>query len=358
MLFQALALLLGATAPAARADEPAQAKFSFNGFGTLGMLHSSLAGADYTFDNLQPYGVGRSHRWSADVDSRIGGQLTANLSSHLTAVLQVVSEYRWDNSYTPFVNWANLKYAFTPDFSVRAGRIALASFLASDSRKVGYSNVGARPPIEAYRLLALTNSDGVDAAYRFHVGEASNSTTILYGQKTVTNTRAIEVHSSAVKGIFDTVEVGAATLHAAYQERNVDNQNPPLGKFMSLGAAYDPGDWFLSGEWVKAINFNATQLKIVRAAWYVNGGVRIGKFTPYATWSALRPLSDTGTAPVAQRTVAAGLRWDVMRKLDLKLQYDHVQLGSGSYGTLQNVLPGTPSGGPVHLLSLVADFVF
>lgn len=340
------------------AVDTGQPAFSFNGFGTLSFAHSSENRGDYTFDNLQPNGVGRSRNWSPDVDSRIGGQVTANVNSELSAVLQIVSEYRWNDTYTPFVNWANIKYAFTPDFSVRFGRIALASFLASDSRKVGYSNPTGRPPIEVYRLLALNNSDGVDAVYRFHVGDATNSTTLLYGKKTVTNTRGIDVHSTGVKGIFDTLEYGSATLHAAYQERNVDNQAPPLGKFMSLGASYDPGKWFASGEWVKVINFDGKGLKVIRAGWYVNGGVRIGAFTPFVTFSELRPLTDTGVTPAAQRTAATGVRWDFMRNVDLKLQYDHINLGEGSYGTLQNVLPGTPTGGKVNIVSVFVDFVF
>ncbi|WP_317202995.1 hypothetical protein [Janthinobacterium sp.] len=354
----AAALLLCALALPARGAEPEQPLFAFNGFGTLGLVHSSQAAADYTFDNLQPAGAGRNHAWSGDVDSRLGGQLTANLNPRLSAVLQLVSEYSPDNSYRPFVNWANVQYKFSPALSVRVGRIALASFLASDSRKVGYSNVFARPPIEVYRLLALNNSDGVDATYRFQVGDVTNSTTLLYGRRTITNTRGVDVHSTGVKGVFDTLDIGALTLHAAYQERSVDNQNPPLGKFMSLGAGYDPGNWFVSGEWVRVRNYSASGVKAVRAAWYLHGGARFGAFTPYVTLSGLRPLSDTGLTPVAQRTVATGVRWDVMRKLDLKLQYDHLRPAGDSYGTLMNVAPDAPKGVPAHVISLVADFIF
>ena len=355
------ALLLACCMASARADNPAdpvQPMYALNGFGTLGMAHSSERGADYVFDNLQPNGAGRTHDWSPDVDSRLGLQLTANFTPQLSAVLQVVTEYRWDDTYTPFVNWANLKYAFTPDFSVRVGRIALASFLASDSRKIGYSNVMARPPIEVYRLLALKDSDGVDAVYRFHSGDVSDSVTVLYGQKTVTNVHAVNVHSTGVAGVFDTLEYGALTLHAAYQVRDVDNQNPPLGRFMSLGAGYDPGPWFASAEWVKAINFDGKGVKAVRAAWYINGGWRIGDFAPYATVSDLRPLTDTGAAPIAQRTYAAGVRWDFARNLDFKLQWDQIHLGANSYGTLQNIAPGTPPGGRVNVASVLVDFIF
>ncbi|MBA5690385.1 hypothetical protein [Rugamonas apoptosis] len=338
--------------------EPARPLLSVNGFGTFGYAHSDQHSADYVFDNLQPQGTGRNHQWSSDVDSRLGVQFTANFTPQLQAVVQVLSEYRWNNSYQPFINWANLKYSFTPNVSVRVGRIALASFLASDSRRVGYSNVTARPPIEVYRLLALKESDGVDASYRIHSGDTSNTTTILYGKRTVTNTRGIDVHSSAVAGVFDTLEHGPLTLHAAYQQRDVDNQKPPRGRFWSLGAAWDPGEWFTSAEWVRVSNYDGKGIEAVRAAWYVNAGVRIGSLTPYATVSALKPLSDTGAPPVAQHTYAAGVRWDVARNLDFKLQWDQLHLGTGSYGTLQNVVAGTPRGGQVNVVSALADFIF
>lgn len=357
-----MALLGLALAWPARAAEmvpdPAPPRWSLNGFGTVGIAASDRSSADYVFDNLQPYGVGRSHRWSGDVDSRLGLQLTVNITPSLSGVVQVVSEYSWDNNYRPFISWANLKYAVTPDFSVRVGRIGLASFMASDSRRVGYSNVTARPPIEVYRLLAIKESDGIDLSYRLHAGAVTNTTSVLYGQRTVTNTRGIDVHSTRVMGIFDTLERGPLTLHAAYQVRHVDNQNPPLGHFFSSGAAWDPGPWFVSAEWVRVSNYDGKGVKAIRKAWYVNGGMRFGTLTPYLTLSRLQPLSDTGAIPVAQHSYAGGVRWDVRRNLAFKLQWDQLHLAPDSYGTLQNVAAGAPRGGHVNVVSLLADFLY
>lgn len=354
LLLAALPLL----AHAGEADDAAHATFAFNGFGTLGLVHSSEPNADFVFDNLQPHGAGRSRDWSGDTDTRLGAQLTMHATDKLSAVVQVISEYRADGTYRPFFNWANVKYAFTPDVSVRLGRIALDSFLASDSRRVGFSNVIARPPTEVYRLLAVKDSDGIDATYRWHDGDVGNTTSVTLGRKTVTNVAGVDVHSTRLAGLFNTLDYGALTLHAAYQIRNVDNQRPALGRFMSMGASVDPGPWFAQAEWAKAINYTAASVRVVRAAWYVNGGLRIGSVAPYVTVSALRPLSNTGLAPLAQRTYAAGVRWDVARNVDLKLQWDQIQLGSNSFGTLQNVAPAARAGGRLHVVSLLADVIF
>jgi hypothetical protein len=131
-----------------------------------------------------------------------------------------------------------------------------------------------------------------------------------------------------------------------------------LGKFLSLGANYDPGNWLLTAEWVRVVNYDARQVRVVRSAWNLAGAYRLGQWMPFASFSALKPLSATGAAPVSQKTVAGGLRWDFMRNADLKLQWDHVQLGDNSIGTLQSVQPGFPRGGSLNVLSLAFDFVY
>jgi hypothetical protein len=47
-----------------------------------------------------------------------------------------------------------------------------------------------------------------------------------------------------------------------------------------------------------------------------------------------------------------------MKNIDLKLQFDHINLGKGSAGTLINIEPGFQRGGTVNLLSISMDFVW
>ncbi len=124
--------------------------------------------------HFKPNGAGHSHTWSADVDSLIAGQVNANLTPQLSAVLQVIAEQNYDNSYRPHVEWANIKYQVTPEFSVRAGRTLLPTFLFSDTRKVAYAYPWVRPPLEVYRQEPITASDGVDASYQIRIGDIMN----------------------------------------------------------------------------------------------------------------------------------------------------------------------------------------
>jgi|SRR5579859_452274 len=406
-----IAIVLAAltlVAPGARADGPEAPMFSFSGFGSLGLVHSSEHQADFISSGLKPNGAGFSHNWSADVDSLIGAQVSANLTPELSAVLQVISEQNYDNTYRPHVEWANIKYAFTPDFSIRAGRIVLPTFLVSDYRKVGYANTWVRPPVELYSLIPINTSDGLDASFRLRAGDLTNTVQASYGSAEPRLPAGGSAKSKDARGISDTVEYGAATLHVSYFKTRLtlESLNPlfdgfrqfgPEGvtiadkydvnnkdfTFIGLGGMYDPGGWYLIGEWGATDSHSALGK---RSAWYTSGGYRLGKFTPYLIFAQAKADSNTSdpglnvsalpaflagaagalnaglnttlAATPVQKTVSFGGRWDFTRDVDLKLQFDHTRLGDGSPGTLINTQPGFRPGGTVNVISAVVDFVF
>ncbi len=381
--------------------------FSFSGFGTLGVVHSSEDQADFTSSILKPNGAGYSHAWSADVDSLIGGQVTANFTPKLSAVLQVISEQNHDNSYRPHVEWANIQYQVTPDFSVRAGRTVLPTFLLSDTRKVAYTYPWVRPPLEVYHLVPASNIEGVDARYRLHAGEITNNLQANYGRAQITLPSGGTIKGEQAWSLSYTAEYHAATLHLAYQSGRVtldavkplfdgfsqfgpegialadkyDLHNKPFPVF-TVGAAYDPGRWFVMTEWghTESHSFYGSG-----TGWYASGGYRFGKFTPFLTYAQAKAdnLSDPGltlstvppslagtaaglnatlnsllgTKPV-QTTFSIGVRWDFRSNTALKLQYDHTRIGTGSSGVLSNLQPGYQSGGGFNLFSATIEFVF
>ncbi|MDO8988858.1 MAG: porin [Sideroxyarcus sp.] len=402
-------LVMALYAVGVRADDADTPMYSFSGYGTLGVVHSSENKADFTSNASKPNGAGYSRSWSADVDSLIAGQVIANLTPQLTAVVQVISEQNYDNTYRPHVEWANIKYQLTPDISARVGRIVLPVFLVSDFRKVGYANPWVRTPVEVYGLLPITNSDGLDASYRVRIGEFTNTVQGLYGQSDPTFPSGIgTLKAKDMWGIAYTGEAGAATAHITYLKTNVsiDSFKPlfdgfrqfgaegialadkyDLSKvhlsFISLGAMYDPGGWFVMSEWC-AIDSKAVTVK--RHAWYASGGYRIGNFTPYLTYarvkadinpadpgltvSALPPflagtaialnagLSNVLRSVPVQNTVSIGGRWDFMKNADIKLQFDHTRIDTGTIGSLINIQPDYQTGGKVNVFSATIDFVF
>ncbi|PQO98714.1 hypothetical protein C5614_11635 [Massilia phosphatilytica] len=354
------------------AAEEDQTMFSFGGFGSLGVVHSNESKADFTGNLSQPNGAGFTRKWSSDVDSRIGGQVDARFTSQLSAVLQVIAEQQWDNSYMPKVEWANVKYAFTPDFNVRAGRIALPNFLFSDSRKVGYTTVWVRPPQEVYQRVPIANNDGLDATYRFHIGKVNNSITAYVG-RTRLKFPAQRLPGNLIKaphlaGVVDTVKYGDLSLQAAYMRAKLEVPSlaaipvpaisslagDSLVHFRQLGAIYDPGKWFVTGEWVKT----RADLFGKRTAWYVTGGWRIDKFTPYVTYASQEEDTPAlvGSAS-GQKNASTGVRWDVVDNVDVKLQYDRINRAARPSDMLLPV-PGFQPGGKIGVFSAVVDFTF
>ena len=385
-----------------------QSMFAFSAFGTLGVIRSSEDRADYAASPVAPNGAGYTHEWSPDIDSRLGAQASAHFTPQISAMLQLISEQNFDKTYKPHIEWANIAYQPTPEFSVRVGRIVLPTFLLSDTRKVGYANPWVRPPVEFYDLNPIFNSDGADASYKSHLGDVVNTLVGTYGETDSGVPQGGRYEVRRLRVIADTVEYGALTLHVAYQAasftystldalfdgfrefgpqgaalaQKYDLQNKPAQVF-EAGAMYDPGNWFVTSEWGRRNLHSAIGES---TAWYLSGGYRVAKFTPYLTYADVKsnsrtfdPGLDVSALPpylqgpaaglnaglnailskaADQHTISVGSRWDVMKNVDLKLQYDHVDLGRGSAGSLINVQPGFEPGGSVDLVSLDIDFVW
>jgi hypothetical protein len=154
-------------------------------------------------------------------------------------------------------------------------------------------------------------------------------------------------------------------------------------KIYSVGANYDPGQWFVMGELAKFVGDGFLQDS---NSGYVTFGYRIDKFTPYATYAQINTdrviedgISTTGLpGPFAtgadslsaginatllnfassQKSVSLGLRWDFSRSADLKIQYDRLSPEDDTYGRLGNVAPGFTADDDVNVFSAAIDFVF
>ena len=400
--------ILASAASLAAAEDPPSSRFSFQGYATLGFVHSSEDRADFLGSLLLKNGAGHTRDWSLEVDSRVGGQATATISSKLSAVVQLVAEQRADGSFAPHIEWANLKYQLTPDASVRIGRIVVPSFLVSDFRKVGYANVWIRPPTEVYALVPVTTNDGLDASYRLQAGGFTHTFQGIFGQSSTKLPDGGTARARNAWGLTASSERGALSARLAYVQTDlfIDSYNTlfdafrqfgsegiaiaerfdadgSLFQFYGVGAQYDPGDWFVMAEGGRIRSHAAVG---DRTAWYVSAGHRFGKLTPYLTYATVdadMALSDPGLTVAAyppelagvagalnaalngilagtpvQNTVSLGARWDFRKNLDLKLQLDHSRLGAGSAGSLGNVQSGFRSGGSYDLVSIAVDIVF
>lgn len=399
------ALLLVPTGTnAQQADTP---HFAFDGFGTLGLVYSSEDRADFLGNPLRPNGPGHTNTVSPDVDSRLGAQVAATLTPKLTAVVQVIAEQTHEDEYTPGLEWAYVDYAFTPEFSVRAGRMPVNTLFLSDSRKVSYANPWMRPPVELYGLSPITRGESVEASYRLHTGDWTNTLQVSFGR----GESKFDGGSAEAKNAWSVnnmVQHGGFTARAAYShgQLDIDAFDPifagfrafgPEGDaianryevddtpfdFLALAAAYDPGSWFGMAEFAWTDFHSVIGEKL---AGYVTAGYRFGRVTPYVTYSRVGALSETAAdgltveayppeaqdaaaglnaflnsflrSTAQQQNLALGGRWDVATRIAIKLQVDFIDVLYDSSGTFGNQQPGWEPGGSARLLSLATVFVF
>ncbi len=353
-------LAMFCSARGAHADD-VSSMFTLSGFGTLGATYSSLHTADYAGAAFEPYGAGASRNIDFADDSRLGVQLTAHFTRKLSALVQVVSHNNYDDSFTPTLEWANLSYAFTPDLNLRVGRIELPTFLTSDYREVGYANPWVRVPPELYDVEPITHSDGIDGSYRMHFGPVTNTVHVLYGESTFhVAPGPLRTQGTGIFGVFDTTEYHALTTHVGYLHAHVSvpfATGLPVSVY-SAAASLDMERWFVQAEVARGVVSGLTPGYV---AGYATAGVRVGKFTPYATYAVEHSLDHPVISPNlndGQRSASAGVRWDFAKNLDLKLQYDHVWTPAGSTGLFMNEQQDFRLGSGANVLTATLDFVF
>ncbi len=399
---------------AANGNAGADPTFTVGGFGTLGVVHSSEDKADFAATAFEGTGAGYTRRWSPAVDSLVAVQVDGRFNSKWSAVVQVVVEQNYNATYWPQLEWASIQYELTPDFSVRVGRTALPVFMLSDSRRIGYAHPWVRPPVEVYSLLSVDSNDGVDASYHWRVAGGTDTLQLTAGRTdpkfppSNAGGGSGSAHVRRQVALVDTFERGDMTVRLNYYQSRVTVSNletlfgpyrelGPAGiaiadefdvnrrlfTFLGMSANYDPGKWFAMGEWAR---INTHSVLGENSGWYASTGHHFGVITPFATYARVKadtstsnPGLDVSTVPpylagtvlflnsalnatlrdlAVQRTISVGGRWDLMKNVDAKLQWDHTNLGSNSAGTLRNLAPGFQPGGTVNIFSATVDFVF
>lgn len=413
LVFRVATLGLAAVGAMAQSDSA----FKFSGFGTLAATKSSEKNADFISNFSQPNGPGFTRSIDLGVDSRVGLQVDLRMGERFSAVVQVVSERRYDDTYTPYLRMAHLKFRAAPGLSFRAGRIPFSAYLISDYQKVGYAQPWVRPPVEVYQFNPLTSVDGVDLSWQTNAGAVALSGQALIGStsaKGVTTVGTAEfrgkslgaislvaVHGSAtfrgfylqMKGTYDSTSIDgpsgpyASLRYGGLVPTNLPPPYPPYVPnpyyspsladqyqvrddkitYASLGFNYDPGDWFLM---IEAARNGGEENQLLHAtAGYITGGYRFGAWTPYLTAGWKKTDSPTthsnyivnlivSSQDHAQNSLSAGLRWDFFKNMALKAQFDHVKNGQGSFGALTNPQPGFKTGESYTLATVSLDFVF
>jgi hypothetical protein len=355
----AAAVIAMAIAADARGAQTVDRYLDFSLFGTLGIVHSDYGLADFTGNVIQLRGAGLSGRWSGTPDSDLGAQMNLTIDDRLSGVVQVLSRDNLEGNFKPVVEWANLKYDFTDNFSVTVGRILLPTFQRADVQNVGYSLPWVRIPLEINYADSAENSDGLEGSYSWQTGPVKQTllAQLGYTDENIPGAAFATVRTKLAMA-SDALQIRDFTAQVVYQHYE-HSGNPSLRQdLLGAGVTYDPGAYFLTvdGNYTKNSFFGSS------IAWSASAGFRIGQFTPYGLFAATqaRGVGASGLPALGnERTQAAGLRWDFIHNMDVKMQFDTVALVSvDDTAAFANIQPDARPGDKAHVLSLTVDFIF
>lgn len=346
-----------------------------SGYGTLALSHSNLSkSADvYVTQSISSL-TGLRDSWTGSFDSRAGVQVSAQINPSLSAVTQFVSARDEMGTFRPRTEWAYLSYNVSPNVTVRAGRVGLPAFLTSDYLRVGYSQPWIRPPIEVYSLMPVTHVDGMDALFRFNLGEGSITVQPAIGKSEFMLARSSPKGAAAkepvnsVKALGITSEYGAYTFR--YAKAIAESTIPIFGgiettdNFNNVGMIYDKDNWLVQSEYVWRKSNNARILGYLDSRMgYMTLGYRIGKVMPHVTFARFVDLS-TRHGITDQNSQSIGVRWDFYKNMALKVQADRFTRPDRGTGLFNITATNAATTGfrngdqTVKVISAGIDFVF
>lgn len=372
--------------------------FSVQGFGTLGVARTDTNDEEFVRDLSQQRGVTKN--WSPKIDSVLGVQANWRMAPAFEAVVQAISRYRYDASFTPEIPWAYVKYDPTPAVSMRAGRLGTEFFMQADSRWVGYSFLTVRPVGDYFWYLPFYSIRGGDAAYTWSSGDSVVRGKVFYGHsdgKIPLSDRQWDIAGSPMMGALVEFQDGAWHLRASYanihfkrdlptadvvydetkknwgfgysmtgQELDFLKAKDTRSDYYALGAIYDRGPWLaqlMLNHVVQGSNsFESSD------GGYALVGYRVGEVTPFLGYSWIRSKIRGGAptmiaqsvmqdAHADQKTGIVGARWDFAHNVALKAQWDAIR------GNSTSLFPYRMDNrerwdGKMNVFSMTLDFVF
>jgi hypothetical protein len=303
-----------------------------------------------------------------DCDTTFGLQLDY-FEGNFKASSQIVKRPQ-DNWSVPELEWAYVGYSID-NIELRAGRLRLPLFLASEYFYVGHAYTYARPPEELYNsILGITAYNGASIVWNTEVfDDYQLSITPFIGfsdtnKVNISNALDAEIDIDNLSGVnfvfsgdyyqwnfsYFEAEFGQklkftdAFPGVPYLELNFPDDNVEL---FSLGMEYEFDSLKVAAEY---------QSNTIRSTWYTSLSYRMNKFVPYAVYGE-NHTKITQLSTYDGRTGSSyilGLRYDIKYNLSMNLEWQQFKSYAGQRGSFVE----TPTEADANLVSLMFNFVF
>lgn len=354
-----LAISLISSAGMSYADE-GYPKLRFSGFGTLGAVVTDSDDAKFSRDGQLD---GATTSPSVKPDSNLGVQMIAQANDWLSATAQLLSMARQDDHISTELEWAFVKATPLDGLAIRAGIMAMPTFMISDFRNVGYANTWLRPPSEVYGMAMLRRLEGVDVSYSMDIQSTTLTASILAGNSEARIFGA-DYDVKDVKGIDVRLETDWLTLRAGRIESLIKGPED-IYVFSGIGAIVDRDNIIAQAEYVTRESKEGFEDTVDADGWYILAGYRIDSLIPYISYATTEPLNYNSPIHMSetQKTSALGLRWNAFQSASLKFQLESIDTSDTrgiAFAPTDNIGVLVPPvvTGKVTALSAAIDFVF
>ncbi|CBL46959.1 Hypothetical protein HDN1F_33760 [gamma proteobacterium HdN1] len=303
-----------------------QEKFKINGFATAGITRSDNKNRQYL--RISENDIDDTNNTLAD--SNVGIQLTFKPLDKMEFVTQILAQAK--EQWEPTVTWAYLKYQLDPQFAVKAGKMRLPYYLASEYIDVGYSYHWVRPPSELYSVF-IDNYTGVELEHRFNLGGGwVNQAKMFYGgvgeryrghaSEESATTDAFDFGMENVRGIEERIFWGPLLLRASYTAGKFRLVVPGYEqgwvydrdyRYIVGGVQYDDGGLYFTAEYANSEIEDYSKNK----PYTTTLGYNIGNTMPYITLSRVND-KDQVFGDTQQKSILLGVRYYVNGNISLK----------------------------------------
>lgn len=379
-------------------------KININGFGTLGTTYNSNENTTYR-NNLQS-NVGSNGDISFSPTSKFGLQIDTKLNEDIEFLFQGIIEQKDKDKINANIQWLNLKYNYDNTLNFKLGKLRTPVYLYSDIFNVSYSYPWNHLPKEVYTTIPFISFDGIEIEKNFILDDYLFNLQVLYGKNKenvfLQRDEKSEFNSDDFTGFTLSTDIGNLKLRGSYYQTYLSVDDSSINELTQalesagyssianeyslsnkkftlygLGVLYDSFDWFFASEYVR-INSDNIMLERIDS-FYASLGYRFDNLMPYVTYSVSKIKSNTPDNRVptgvnssldqlnaasnemirsfnlASKTYSLGLRYDIVKNIALKFQYDYIVLDE-KHTTIH--LRDNDNLDNMHILGMSVNFVF
>jgi len=314
--------------------------------------------------------------------SRVGLQFNTQVMDDLEFSLTLLAEGK--ESFHIQAHWFYASYAINDSSSFQFGRLKLPFYLVSNYIDIGHAYPWVTPPPEVYSTNIIESVDGLEYVYEV---DLSSSTSLLLNTYIGTDKNdyflpASFIDSSANTGNYKvgdktkfesqdlfglnlTIATDSITFKIGHNQALISLDDVKIYKEQmyidSIGLIVDISNFILYSEYAVRDTSDLLQPNLPdQDSKYITLGYRVAKFLPFITYATIDKGKSKSKYAIAQKSTTLGFRFDINKKMDIKVQATNIKPGYengdiGRYGLFDQKMV---TGNNFNVFAMSVDILF